>query len=219
MTTHDHPPTSVAIRHAPPDERARAFPRDAALGGWMVVGGLLGLAAAFTLMIEKLALLADPSYTPTCSINPVLNCGSIMRTDQAEAFGFPNPILGIAAFPVVAATGAMLLAGGRLARWYWLGLQAGVTLGAAFVAWLVFQSLYRIGALCPYCMVVWAVVVPLFWYVTLRNATAGVLGRRVAASGITRLAARWHTLVLAVPFILVIALIAERFWYYWTTLV
>ena len=30
-----------------------------------------------------------------------------------------------------------------------------------FVHWLIFQSLYRIGALCPYCMVVWAVTISL----------------------------------------------------------
>ncbi len=41
------------------------------------------------------------------------------------------------------------------------GLAAGTLLGTVFVHWLIFQSLYRIGALCPYCMVVWAVTIPL----------------------------------------------------------
>ena len=99
-----------------------------------------------------------------------------MESAQAALLGFPNPIIGVAAFPVIVATGAALLAGGRLAQWYWLGLQAGVTMAFAFICWLVFQSLYRIGALCPYCMVVWAVVIPLFWYVTARNVAAGALG-------------------------------------------
>ena len=48
-----------------------------------------------------------------------------------------------------------------LPRWYWAGLAAGTLLGTVFVHWLIFQSLYRIGALCPYCMVVWAVTIPL----------------------------------------------------------
>ena len=48
-----------------------------------------------------------------------------------------------------------------LPRWYWAGLATGTLLGTAFVHWLIFQSLYRIGALCPYCMVVWAVTIPL----------------------------------------------------------
>jgi len=39
------------------------------------------------------------------------------------------------------------------------------------VHWLIFQSLYRIGALCPYCMVVWVVTITVFWNVTLHNLT------------------------------------------------
>jgi hypothetical protein len=55
------------------------------------------------LAVERYALLADPAYVPTCSLNPVLNCGSIMASSQAEAFGFPNPLLGVAGAPVRAA--------------------------------------------------------------------------------------------------------------------
>ena len=62
-----------------------------------VLPGLASIAAA-TLLIEKIELIEDPSYVPSCSINPILSCGSIMVTDQAEIFGFPNPILGIIGF-------------------------------------------------------------------------------------------------------------------------
>lgn len=189
-----------------------------ALALLLLIGGLIGFAAAFVLTLEKVALLTDAGYAPSCSLNPVLNCGSIMRTSQAEVFGFPNPLIGVAAFPVIAATGAVILAGARLARWYWLGLQIGVTLGAGFIGWLIFQSLYRIGALCPYCMVVWAVVLPVFWYVTLRNARAGLFGRHVAGSAPARILAEWHLLALTLVFLAVLALITEQFWYYWRTL-
>ncbi|TCN30649.1 vitamin K epoxide reductase family protein [Kribbella orskensis] len=94
---------------------------------------------------------------------------------QAEAFGFPNPLLGIAGFAIVTTIGAALLAGASFRRLFWLGLQAGVTFGVVFVHWLIFQSLYRIQALCPYCMAVWAVTVPIFWYVTLHNLNRGHL--------------------------------------------
>lgn len=190
---------------------------DRALAVLLLSGGLVGLAAAFTLVLEKLALLGDATYTPTCSLNPVLNCGSVMKTPQAELFGFPNPLIGIATFPVLIATGAVLLAGARPARWYWLGLQAGVTLGVTFVGWLIFQSLYRIGALCPYCMVVWTVVVPMFWYVSLRNANAGVLGVAVARSRVVRALRDWHLFGLVVLALIVVGLILEQFWYYWRT--
>lgn len=197
-------------------DRAQPFARF--LPWLLLVAGVLGTAAAFVLTVEKIELLTNSAYVPTCSINPILNCGSIMRTDQAEVFGFPNPLIGLAAFPVLAATGAALLAGARLRNWYWLGLQAGATLGAGFVGWLIFQSLYRIGALCPYCMIVWTVVIPTFWYLTLANLTRGRLGPRAQNNALTRVLVGNHAVILTVTYLAVVALITERFWTYWSTL-
>jgi len=185
----------------------------------LVVGGAVGLLASAVLLVERVRLAQDAAYVPTCSLNPVLSCGSVMESAQASIFGFPNPLLGVAAFPVVVATGAGLLAGARYARWYWLGLQAGVSLALALIGWLAFQSLYRIGALCPYCMVVWAVVVPLFLYVTLRNLEHGAFGARAATSPVTRVLRDWHASVVLAVLLVVLALIGERFWSYWSTLV
>lgn len=203
----------AAPRHTgnePQDDRG---PLPRGLPWLLLVGGLVGLVAAFVLTVERFALAADSSYIPTCSINPVLSCGSVMTTLQASVFGFPNPLLGIAGFAVVAATGAALLAGGRLAQWYWLGLQVGATAGVVFMHWLIVQSLYRIGALCPYCMAVWAVTVPIFWYVTLRN-----LHRRWPANPLVTGLARLHSVPLALWFAVLVVLIATRFWSYWSTL-
>jgi len=182
------------------------------------VGSVVGLVASATLLVEKIELLQDPAYVPSCSINPVLSCGSVMSTEQAALFGFPNPILGVAAFPFVIATGAAMLAGARLARWYWALLQVGATLGLVFVGWLAFQSLYRIGALCPYCMVVWAVVIPTFVAVTVRNLRAGVLGAGLARSSLTRVLGDWAALVVIGLYALLIVLIGVEFWSYWSTL-
>lgn len=196
---------------------ASGEPQERPLAIGLLVGGLVGLVAAAVLLIERIRLAEDSSYVPTCSINPVLSCGNVMESAQASLLGFPNPVIGVAAFPVVVATGAALLAGARLARWYWAGLQVGVTVAMAFVAWLVFQSLYRIGALCPYCMVVWAVVIPLFWYVTARNAAAGVLGSSSGGRLATGLR-DWRAPLVFGTFLLVVLLVLERFWTYWSSL-
>lgn len=173
---------------------------------WLMVGGGgLGLAAALVLTVEKILLLKDPSHRPSCSINPVLSCGSAMSKPQAEAFGFPNPLIGIVGFTVVVTLGVVLLAGAALPRWVWVGLGVGATAGVVFVHWLIFQSLYRIGALCPYCMVVWVVTIPLFWYLVPHR-----LFPRVA---------RVHAVVLTAWGLAIVGLILERFWSYWVTLV
>ncbi|MGI5166622.1 vitamin K epoxide reductase family protein [Spirillospora sp. CA-253888] len=184
----------------------------------LALGGAVGLLAAFVLTVEKIALLKDPAHSPSCSINPVLSCGSVMTTPQAEVFGFPNPLLGVAGFAAITAIGAVLLAGAALPRWFWLALAAGTAAGALFVHWLIFQSLYRIGALCPYCMAVWAVMIPIFWYTAVHVLTGGPLRVPARLRGAARAVAGYHGVVLTCWYLAVIGLIAQRFWLYWSNL-
>jgi uncharacterized membrane protein len=179
---------------------------------WVLVAGVLGLASALTLTIEKIEILINPDYVPTCSINPVLSCGSVMVTPQASAFGFPNPLIGIVSFTVVLVTGVLAIAKVRLPRWYWAGLATGTLLGVAFVHWLIFQSLYRIGALCPYCMVVWAVTIPLLVVV------ASIALQPQLEHGPARFLYQWRWSLVALWFTALILLILVRFWDYWSTL-
>jgi uncharacterized membrane protein len=179
----------------------------------ILVAGVIGLAAALTLTVEKVEILINPDYVPSCSINPVLSCGSVMITPQASAFGFPNPLIGIVSFTVVLVTGVLALAKVSLPRWYWAGLATGTLLGTAFVHWLIFQSLYRIGALCPYCMVVWAVTIPLLVVVS-SIALAPQNGHAVA-----RVLYTWRWSLVALWFTGLILLILVRFWNYWSTLI
>ena len=177
--------------------------RPAALGWLYVIGGAIGLVSSFALIYEKLQSLANSDYVASCSINPVVSCGSVMDSSQAALFGFPNPLIGVAAFPVVITAGVALLSGYAAPRWFWLGMQVGTTLALVFIHWLIWSSLYSIGALCPYCMVVWVVVIPIFWYTTLHNLRAGHFGGgRAAGEALTR----FHSLVLAV-WVLAVALL------------
>lgn len=200
------------------DEARHEGREDRRLGTGLVVGGAVGLGAAFALAVEGHRLLTDPEYVPTCSINPVLTCQSVMQSPQAELFGFPNPFLGLVGFTVVLVTGVLLAGGVRLPGWFWGGLQVGVSAAALFVHWLIASSLYRIGALCPWCMVVWAVTIPLFVAVSLRNLTA--LGDRLPPRVVATATAvrRQQSVLVTVWFLAVATLVAERFWWYRSTL-
>jgi uncharacterized membrane protein len=150
------------------------------------VGGLVGAVVALVLLIDKITLLEDPTFVPSCSIDPVLSCGTIMRTWQASLFGFPNPVIGLLTYPVAAAMGALVLGGVALPRWAWWGLQAGTTLGLLLIHWLIVQSLVVIGALCPWCMVAWVATIAMFWFTTVHNLRAGNLGGGPAGAGFAR---------------------------------
>ena len=180
----------------------------------MIVVGTAGALASAALIIEKVAVLADPTHVPACSINPVISCGSVMMSWQAELLGFPNPVLGLAGFPVVAASGAALLAGGHLRRWYWIALLAGSLAGVGLVHWLIFQSLYRIGALCPYCMIVWVAAITAFAAATAHNVRTGRLPVPARLRGI----ASYGPIVVTVWLVVIAGLIVIRFWDYWVTL-
>lgn len=193
------------------DHPAFAVPRASAL--WVLIAGVVGLAAAVTLTIEKLELLENPAYVPSCNLNPVLSCGSVMVTPQAAAFGFPNPLIGIVAFSVVVVTGVLAVAHVPLPRWYWAGLAVGTTLGVVFIHWLIYQSLYIIGALCPYCMAVWAVTIPLLVVV------ASIALAPQAGNAVARAIHQWRWSLVALWFTALVLLILVRFWDYWSTLI
>ena len=172
---------------------------------WLyVVGGGLGLAAAAALILEKLAVLADPTHVPLCSINPIVSCGSVMDSPQAAAFGFPNPLIGVAAFAVVVTVGVVGLTGFEPPRWFTIGMQVGVTFGVVFVHWLIISSLYDIRSLCPYCMVVWVVMIPLFWYTTLDTFELPTLRKL-------------HSTILVLWYAVIAALVLQAFWSFWTS--
>ncbi|GHH66208.1 vitamin K epoxide reductase family protein [Kitasatospora indigofera] len=213
-----YPAGSARPEHPAPARALAPVPAGRALALLLTLAGLVGLIASAVLTFDKIRLLSDPSYVPSCNINPVISCGSVMRTAQAEVFGFPNPLLGIAAFAVVLAVGAGSLAGAAFRRWFWLGLQLGAVLGLAFTHWLIVQALYRIGALCPYCMVVWAVTIALFWYLTLHTLRRGVVPVPARLRPVVREAVRYHWVVPALWYAVIALLVLNRFWSYWRTL-
>ena len=181
----------------------------------LVVGGAIGVLCSAVITYDKIQLLQDPSFQAGCDLNPVISCGSVMDSTQASAFGFPNTFIGLAGFAIIATTGVVLLAGAKLKRWYWLGLNLGLLFGLAFVHWLFYESVYRIGALCPYCMVVWTVVIIMFWYTTLYNIQMGHIKLKSALQKAASFARRHHLDILVLWLLVIAALILKHFWYYY----
>ncbi|HET7320831.1 MAG TPA: vitamin K epoxide reductase family protein [Candidatus Saccharimonadales bacterium] len=180
----------------------------------LVVAGVLGLLASFIILDDQMKLLANPGYKPSCSLNPVISCGSVMRSGEAHLFGFSNPFIGLATFPVLITTGVVLLMGAKLKRWFWLGLNAGALLGVVFVHWLFIASVYRIGALCPYCMVVWVLTITTFWYITLYNLGHDNISLHPSLHRVHKSIRRHHADILVAWLLLLGALIITHFWYF-----
>jgi uncharacterized membrane protein len=137
--------------------------------GWiLIVLGAVAFFASMALSIEKFLKLSNPDHVASCSFNLFLDCADAMASSQGAIFGFPNPLIGVFAFTIVITSGVVLVAGAKLPRWYWLALLTGTTLGLAMIVFLMYTSIHVLQRLCPYCMVVWSMMLPLWWYQIVR---------------------------------------------------
>lgn len=187
---------------------------------WLIlIAGAIALVASFELTIEKFNIIKNPTYSPVCNINPILSCKSEATSNQAEVFGIPNPIFGIIGFSAVTTIGAVILAGAKFKRWFWVALNTGLLFALFYVHWFIFEALYRVGALCLFCMVTWVAVIPLFWYVSLYNLRVGNCKVPNKLQPLASFAQRHHGDIILVWFLIIIALILKRFWYYWSSLI
>lgn len=204
-------PTSASSRTAAQPSTADARPGTVSaryLGWVMLITSVVGWLGSGILVLERLRVYADANYITSCDFSAFVSCGTVFQTWQASLFGFPNPLIGIVAFAVTITVGVSLLAGARFPRWYWAGLQAGVTLGMVFVVWLWSQALFDIYVLCIYCIVVWTAMIPLFVFTTVRNLAAGVLP---APAGLVRFLREWIWPVIVLLWVATAASIFFRF--------
>jgi uncharacterized membrane protein len=196
-----------------------ALPNPGKRFAWtLILSGALGWIAAFTLTLERLHVATNPEATLSCDLNPFISCKSVMLTEQAALLGFPNPLIGLAAFIFPIAVGFAILAGAKFALWFWRLFATGITMGFLFVVWLWTQSTFVINVLCPYCMVAWVAMVPLFWTVILFLVREGVIDTPLRLAGFfDRAYERVWLWVLATDLIMA-AIIIWRFWSYWPAL-
>ena len=182
----------------------------------LIIGGIIGIICSFILIYDQVKIWENPHYVPACSLNPVVSCGSVINSKQGEILGIPGPFFGLVSFAVVTTVGLALLAGAQLKRWFWIGLELGVVGGIGYALWLFSLSMYRVHALCPFCLAVDVVVYTTFWYVTLYNIDQNHIrlpkGRLTTSYAWIR---RHHLDILMLWFVIVAAWILKHFWYYY----
>jgi uncharacterized membrane protein len=150
-----------------------ARPRPQAFAFFTIALGAVGWFAAWELLTEYIKTLQTPGYQPNCNVSVLVTCGPNMDSWQGSVLGFSNTVLGVAAFMAPIFIGFALLAGAQFARWFWTLYQLGLLIGIIFVFWLAVQSVFALGTLCPWCLVIWGVTIPLFWATLFRPIAVG----------------------------------------------
>jgi uncharacterized membrane protein len=122
------------------------------LGYIVLICGLLGSYAAFSLILSKIQIYKNPSYVPPCNVNVWLDCGRVMRTKWSELFGFPNMIIGLMTYPLAFLSGLAMITNEKnskfLSRFFVLVSGMGMLMNIT----LLYISAYLISALCPWCI-------------------------------------------------------------------
>lgn len=185
----------------------------------LTIGGGVGVLASLGLSIEEFIHLKDPSAQLGCDINPIIGCGSILDTWQGHAlFGIPNQFLGAIAFTVIATVGVGILAGAKYKKWFWQLVHLSLFAGVIFVHWFIFQSLFVLKHLCPFCMATWVTTIVTFWYLLLYGLRAEHLRLHGSLRMLNTFAQKYHLEIVVSWLLVILAAIIWRFWYYWQTL-
>lgn len=180
----------------------------------LIIGGIIGIICSIILISDQIKIWESPGFLPSCNLNPIVNCGTVINSKEGEIFGFPAPFFGLMIFPAIATVGVAMLAGARFKTWFWRLLALGMAGSVVFALWLFWLSMYRVHALCPFCLTVDVVIYTLAWYATLYVFNEGHVSLPRQLSKLPALAQRHHLEVLITWFLVLIALILNHFWYY-----
>ncbi|SDQ74959.1 vitamin K epoxide reductase family protein [Microbacterium sp. cf332] len=170
---------------------------------WIVTGAI-GWVVSFLLYHEYIGQLTGAEAMITCDISPIVTCGPNLLSPGGNLLGFSNSIIGIVLFPGAVFAGVSALAArSGLRPWYWRVFALFVTGAVVFVHVLAWRSVFEYGSLCPWCMVVWLVTIPLFWTTCGWTLRAGVWGRGAGVERVGAFVLSWSPLIVVLDYLLI----------------
>lgn len=188
-------------------DSARAFRPGRGLAIAWIVAGVAGWTVSFLLYHEYIGQLTGGQAIISCNVSPVVTCGPNLLSAGGNLLGFSNSIIGMVLFPGAVFAGVSALAApAGLRAWYWRVYAAFVAAAFVLVHVFAYRSVFEYGSLCPWCMVVWLVTIPLFWSTLGWTLREGVWGRAPQRIGAVLLS--WTPLVVVIDY-LVIAVAAQ----------
>lgn len=179
----------------------------------ILVTSILTLFAAFVLSVEAVELAKNPNAVFECSVNIIVNCATVAKSSYSTLLGFPNSFLAMIFEPVFVLLAILLLIGVRLPKKFMFAIQ-GLAIGALFFALgLFYISTALIGALCPWCMLVLASTIIMFFAITKYNIREDnlYLPNKISKSFKGLIKKDYDKLLLALIFVTIIAIIVLKY--------
>lgn len=173
----------------------------------VIISSIIGFLASFELTLGKIEKLSNKDAILSCDVSPFASCGTVMENWQSELFGFPNQLLGIVCYSIALFFGILILSQVTMPRWMYIAFNMGTLLGAIFITWLFTQSVWSIGVLCLWCIVVWSIHIPLFVYTTFYCIKSKFYGTRIINDYILKI----PSLIVILWYVIIAACIAFVF--------
>lgn len=206
----------AALDRTRPTEHQLAGGAPRSYGILVALLGAIGVFGSAELVLAEMALLADPTAALSCDFNPLIGCGKFLKIWQGHVFfGIPNAVMGLMFYSALAAVGVVLAAGARLPRWLWLLVLAGVCGSGLFVLWFQSVSFFVVHSLCPFCLVIWLITIPLVTQTIARTVQGGHLRLGDRLGGVL-VRERW-VITIALYVLLIVAL-AVAYWDTWAVM-
>ena len=120
-----------------------------------LIGAIAGLGSLTT------AYLTFVKFTQSSAACPTKSCDLVLSSDYAEIFGLPLALFGFLAYgamavfalaPLVVKSAQNKELRSRLENWTWLLLLAGAIAMSVFSGYLIYLLLFKIQAVCLYCV-------------------------------------------------------------------
>lgn len=181
---------------------SRTFRPSRGLAVFWIVAATLAWVVSFLLYLEYVGQLTDAEPLISCELSVLVTCGPNLLSPGGNLLGFSNSIIGIVLFlgPIYAGVSALASPAGMRA-WYWRVFSVFVLGGFLLVHLFAYRSVFEYGSLCPWCMVVWLMTIPLFWTVFGWTLREGIWGR--SDQGVGGVILSWAPLIVVADYALI----------------
>ena len=182
----------------------------------LLLCSLIGITASGILTIDKIRLLENPNFSPTCNLSPIVSCISAISSLQSEILHIPNSLFGLVAFSILAFVSVLLLMRTALPKRIWQLLLCMAVAGFLFVNYLILQSTLVLHVICPWCFTVW-LTTPLILFL-LSKAYDNTHTPRTDRSWIMKFRLNWGVFLLVLWYVALFFLLLIEFRDYWLSL-
>ena len=173
----------------------------------ITAGGVVGLTASFLETIEYQEILKNAHTQLVCDLNSVFSCGNVLNSWQSKIFGFPNSMMCMVFFTLMLSAGLIGLTGGVLVPKLRVWLHGIALFFLCFALWFMWESTFRVHALCILCLFCLAGLFTLNWGWLRTNAEILPIGehRRMQLQKAIRQGAdvfAWLVLAIFIAFVM-----------------